>query len=233
LKLDASQTILYENKNLIKRRAAILPLWIKVAAAAAIFLLAYILLVPNPGMRSEIKIQVAQSKNHDAENSSIPKDKVELANIKVDKTVIDVNRKGPNAKASSKKKLIQAVDQQEKNIGSKPELRDSEPLPLFLKPKRITFAQNADLELAVMTIAEPRHSFEDLQLSELLKGQLDSMRKSEDRDFLSSDHLGLTGLHLIARLSGKRLTARKGNDGFVRSVSYNSRLLAFSIPVNR
>ena len=63
--------------------------------------------------------------------------------------------------------------------------------------------------------------------------QLAAMRSSDDRELLSMDHLGLSGLQLIARMSGKRLTARKGDDGAVQSVSFNSRLLAFSIPVNR
>ena len=70
-------------------------------------------------------------------------------------------------------------------------------------------------------------------VTELLEPQLDAIRKSSDNELLSTDHLALSGLQLLAKISGPRLTAKQSNEGEVKSVSFSSKLLAFSIPVNR
>jgi hypothetical protein len=132
-----------------------------------------------------------------------------------------------------KQKTESTGQKSEKKVIPTQNLRAPEPEPSLLKPQGINFGQPVDIELAVMTLKDPAQTSEDLELSELLKVQLAAIRKSDDREILSTKYLGLSGLQLFARLSGKRLTARKGNDGVVKSVSYNSRLLAFLIPVNR
>ena len=93
--------------------------------------------------------------------------------------------------------------------------------------------QPGDVELAVMTFKKQVKIESDQVLSDLFKAQLAEIRQSGDRELLSTEHLGVTGLHLFAKLTGKRLTAQKDQDGTVKSISYNSKLLAFSIPVNK
>ena len=93
--------------------------------------------------------------------------------------------------------------------------------------------QPGDVELAVMTLKKQENVEGDLVLSEIFKAQLGEIRQSGDRELLSTEHLGVAGLHLFAKLTGKRLTAHKAGDGIVTSISYDSKILAFSIPVNR
>jgi hypothetical protein len=167
------------------------------------------------------------------ENYGGPKVDVKKENIKIKKAVPDADRKKLPSKVTTRKMIIRSEDNAEKNIVPLQDILVPEQPPRFLQPKGISFGHPTDLALATMPLRKPPQFYMEAELSDLLKVQLAAMRRSEDREILSTEHLGLTGLQMLARLSGKRLTARKGNDGMVRSVSYNSRLIAFSIPVNR
>lgn len=233
LKLTADKTIVYQNKEQLKRSVTIIPLWVKVASAAALLLAAYLLFHPGAGVRPESAQLVDDLNNPSRKNITVPELKIkaeEKGKAKTSPFVTPVQipakvpvRQNQPARQKSMPKVIPT-----------PDSRVPEPQPSLLKPRGIiNFGMPANIELAVMTFKDPAQASTELELSELLKIQIAAMRKSDDREFLSTEHLGLSGLQLFAKLSGKRLTARKGDDGNVHSVSYNSRLLAFSIPVNR
>ena len=91
-------------------------------------------------------------------------------------------------------------------------------------------------ELRQIEVPEPSAQLlaeKNIPVAELLGPQLEAIRKSSDNELLSTDHLALSGLQLLAKISGPRLTAKQSNEGEVKSVSFSSKLLAFSIPVNR
>jgi len=233
LKLVADTTIVYENKEQLKRRGTIVPLWIKVASVAAILLLAYLLFQPGIGVRP-VSVQLADDiRNKETKNIVAPARKAKVEAKIIEEITRVVTPKRIPAIVPVKQKAKSAAEKPEKKLIPTPHLRAPETEPLPLKPRGISIGHPVDTELAVMTLKAPAPVSEDFELSELLKVQLAAMRKSDDREFLSTEHLGLSGLQLVAKLSGKRLTARKGDDGIVRSVSFNSHLLAFSIPVNR
>ncbi len=233
LKLEADQSIVYANKEQLKKRIVLIPLWMKVASVAAMLLLAYLLFQPNIGKQSG-SVQLSgnfESKTHG--NNVSPDVNLKIEDQEKEKTNPAVTPKPIPAKVPVRLKQTPANQKPEKKVVPVPQLRTPVTMPTLLKPRGISFGQPDDVELAVMTLKDPALDSKDMELAELLKVQLAAMRSSDDRELLSTDHLGLSGLQLVARLTGKRLTARKGNDGAIHSVSYNSRLLAFSIPVNR
>ncbi|MCX6237660.1 MAG: hypothetical protein NTY07_08910 [Bacteroidia bacterium] len=233
LKLVADNAIVYGNKEQLKRRVTILPLWIKIASAAAVLLLAYLLFQPHNEIQPKFSQLVDDFKNKSPKSIVVPGGKVKSDEKILEKTTPALMPKKLPANFPIKQKTKPTGQKSEKKVLPTQNLRAPEPEPSLLKPQGINFGQPDDIELAVMTLKDPALTSEDLELSKLLKVQLAAIRKSDDREILSTEHLGLSGLQLFARLSGKRLTARKGNDGVVKSVSYNSRLLAFLIPVNR
>ena len=231
LKLIANKSIIYPAKNQLKKRVIILPLWMKVASVAALLIWGYLLFQPKVETRHIPEQLAGTLKNQDHKNVGGAATKPKIDDINVIKTDPAVKLKKKLVDISVKKNQNLIKDKAEKKVESAPELRTTEPEPL--KSRGISFGYPVDVGLAVMTFKDTTEASQDFQLSELLKVQLAAMRKSDDRELFSTEHLGLSGLQLFAKLSGKRLTARKGKDGVVKSISYNSRLLALSIPVNR
>jgi hypothetical protein len=233
LKLVPDNAILYPNKGQLKRSLAIVPLWAKVASVAAMLLLAYLLFHPGTAVRPESGQLADDMKNRDRTNLVVPKAKVKEEEKSEGARAPSVIPIQIPAKMPLRRNQHPAGQKSARKVIPSPDLRITEPKPSQLKPHGISFGIPGNIELAVMTLKDPAQDAQELELSELLKVQIAAMRNSDDREFLSTEHLGLSGLQLFAKLTGKRLTARKGEDGTVHSVSYNSRLIAFSIPVNR
>jgi hypothetical protein len=232
LKLIADKTIVYESKEKLKKKGAILPLWIKITSVAAVLLLAYLFFQPNVGMQPKHQQLSDNLKNKGLKNVEAPAKNAKVEDKNIEKTTPSVTPKRAPASVPIKKNQKQIKDKTGKKVETVPDLRAPEPNPLPLKSRGISFGHPVDLRLATINPKDTTETSEEFELSELLKVQLAAMRKNGDRDILTG-HLGLSGLQLFAKLSGKRLTARKGKDGVVKSISYNSRLLALSIPVNR
>jgi len=233
LKLEADRAIVYENKAQLKKKVVLFPLWVKVASVAAMLLLAYLLFQPNEGLPPDSGQLAGNLKNKTPKNIVAPEAALKVEEQEKAKTIPVVTPKQNQPKVPVKQKANTDEPKPEKKVNPVPRIPVPEIAPSPLRPHGITFGQPDDVQLAVMTLKDPALVSKDIELAELLEVQLAAMRSSDDRELLSTDHLGLSGLQFIARMSGKRLTARKGNDGTVHSVSYNSRLLAFSIPVNR
>jgi hypothetical protein len=233
LKLEADPAIVFPDKKNLKKKGLIVPLWTKIAAVAAVSILAYLLYQPDQNFQRPINKEVAILSNQTGMDSVLSERKTkgeEKPALKVPQ--FNQPRKVP-AMVPAKPKVKAVEDKPEKSIIPTPQLRSPEAEPSLLKLKGVNLGQPGDIELAVSSTNHQISINNDLILSELLKTQLAEMRNSGDRELLSTEHLGVSGLHLFAKLTGKRLTARKDQDGTVKSVSYNSKLLAFSIPVNK
>jgi len=233
LKLIADKSIIYPAKKQLKKSVVILPLWMKVASVAALLILGYLLFLPKVEM-IHVPEQLAENlKNQGRKNVVVPAINPKVEDINVIKTTPTVILKKKPVEVPLRKNKNLTKEKAEKKVESSPELRAIEPEPSPLKSREISFGHPVNIGLAAMTLKDTTEASQEFELSELLKVQLAAIRKSDDRELFSTEHLGLSGLQLFAKLSGKRLTARKGKDGVVTSISYNSRLLALSIPVNR
>jgi hypothetical protein len=233
LKLIADKSIVYPAKKQLKKSVIILPLWIKVSSVAALLIFGYLLFQPKVEIKN-VPGQLADNlKNQGHKNIGISATDLKVEEINVIKTTPAVKIKKRPVEIPVKRNQNMIKGKAEKKVESAPDSRATEPKTSPLKPRGISFGIPLDVGLAVMTLKDTTEASQDYQLSELLKVQLAAMRKSDDRELFSTEHLGLSGLQLFAKLTGKRLTARKGKDGVVKSISYNSRLLALSIPVNQ
>ena len=233
LKLAPDRAIVYYNKVQLKKRIITPLLWIKVVSAAAILLLAYLLFQPHDLSRTGSEHLAGNLSGKSVKNRVAPEQNVNVQEQEKEKNTPAGTVKPTPAIVPARKKQNPTDQKPVKKTTPVPPIQTPETTPALLKPRVITFGQRDDVELAVMTLSDTSVITKDIELAELLKVQLAQMRNGDDRELLSTEHLGLSGLELFARLTGKRLTARKGKDGTVHSVSYNSRLLAFSIPVNR
>ena len=230
LKLSPDPSIIYENKDQLKRRRIVIPLLIRIFAAAAMVILAYLIFQPDYRERPAHKGVLADLKTQNKKEVNIPESRLPVTKSEI-AGQDNAQKKKPMGKF--KQKTNPAAENRIEKAEPVRKVPVAESAPALLKPRSISFSSNANIELALIMPVNHSTVSREVELSELLKVQLAEMRNSDDREFLSTEHLGLSGLQLFARLSGKRLTAKTGEDGVVRSVSFNSHLLAFSIPVNR
>ena len=230
LKLIADKKIGYTNKAGLKRKDNIIPYWLKVASVAAVLILSSLLFKTQTGVKKHFDNQIAGIENPIVRNESGTLAKKEEKTTAVRPALMRYPKKNTVEVRPDRMKVQEAVKSDKKaEKASNPR----PPKPELLKPKGISVGQSYKIELAMMTLKDPDKISAEVELSELLKVHLAAMRRSDDREFLSTDYLRLSGLQLFAKLSGKRLTARKDHDGTIKSVSFHSHLLAFSIPVNR
>jgi len=231
LKLMADPAVVYPHKNKLKKSAKIVPLWLRITSVAAMLLLAILLFIP-----SKEKLILHQNK------VAVLKDKSAIKTT--DSENKPISETGKIAENSSSKNVVKGKRLnrvQKKTLSIKTTKPDDQVIQYAQRESRLTplrsrvfvFVLPPDKELVVMRRNTGIPDNQEEVLSELLKVQLAAIRRSEDRELVSPDNLSLMGLQLFAKITGKRLTARKGSNGNVNAVNYHSKILAFSIPVNR
>jgi hypothetical protein len=72
----------------------------------------------------------------------------------------------------------------------------------------------------------------EIPLSDFLKDKLQELKANGKKTFITREEVTIAGLHLFSRLPGKHLTGKEGRDGRLKTITFNTQLLAFSIPVN-
>jgi hypothetical protein len=106
-------------------------------------------------------------------------------------------------------------------------LRIDEEIPLPLKTKTASFSVPlASSELVPVTFALPVHSepvFEERLL-------VDVVKEKTGFEKLNFSKITKAGLSIMANLSNEKLNYEINNEGKVTEISFDSRLLAFSIP---
>ena len=73
----------------------------------------------------------------------------------------------------------------------------------------------------------------EISLADYLKKKYEALKADEPKLIITREEIVIAGLHLFSRLPGRRLTGRRDVDGNLKSISFNSQILAFSIPINR
>lgn len=228
-KLISDPNIRFQWKDSLKKRTAIVPLWAKVASVAAVVAMAILLYHPDP--RPVVPVEFPQPPT------------AEMAEV------VAVEPTAPSAKerADIQPAPLTQVTLPKHRLQSEPDIADHKQSTAMEENPRETEMELASLpsktvvfqlvdELRQTDMAETPSQLlaeKSVPVTELLEPQLDAIRKSSDNELLSTDHLALSGLQLLAKISGPRLTAKQSNEGEVKSVSFSSKLLAFSIPVNR
>lgn len=105
-------------------------------------------------------------------------------------------------------------------------------LPAFLLPLdgKITSPQHQN-ELLAMNYPIVDTQANEISVSKMLQKGLKAYKKDKENKIKPLDYLVISGLQLVAQASGKRLKGHVNENGEVHAIEYDSRVLAFSIPI--
>ena len=110
-------------------------------------------------------------------------------------------------------------------------------IPVEMLPTRLVTLYSYEPvfnELVLIKIPGPYYAATNkIPLSEFLRIKLQALKANGPKGFFSREELAVAGLRFFSRLPGNRLTGEKGSDGKLKSISFDTKILAFSIPVNR
>jgi hypothetical protein len=227
-RLVPDHKITLPGKDRMKKRTIWMTGWMQAAAVAAIALLVLLTFIPESRKTQSTSIQTAETtlpKRHD---------------------------KAPKAEAAGNKPLPAPPEKKQKKVEATPKrilkkqdmmVEDLAPLaPRYaeiiqkLEPRSGTLETPPPMFVDLVTILEQKALYAasmEMPLSEFFKDKYQKLKTNDPTEFITREEFTIAGLHLFSRLPGKRLTGRKGSDGRLKTISFNTQLLAFSIPVNR
>ena len=227
-RLVPDKKITFPGKNRLKKKTIWMSGWMQAAAVAAITLLVFLTFIPESRKTQSTSIQTAET--------TLPKR----------------HNKVPEAEAAGNKSLPAQPEKKQKKVEVAPKrilkkqdvkVEDLAPLePRYaetikkLEPRFGTLELPPPVFADLITILEQKAlyaAYMEMPLSEFLKDKYQELKTSDPSEFITREEFTIAGLHLFSRLPGKRLTGRKGSDGRLKTISFNTQLLAFSIPVNR
>ena len=221
-KMHPDLSVHFPGKDGLKRRNFKGILWTRIVPLAAAIMLALLLFYPSKKFEPITNLTSEKAVPPEAGSSS--------AVAATPENAIAANMKSnpPITRTMSiqiAKKQIQhnQIDRQFGYVGS-------------LQP-RLTAVNSSSLaltNLSLVPVKVPDFSMTNkVPLSEFLKNRLLALKAKSPKGFYTREEVTIAGLRLFSRLPGKHLTGKKGKDGKLESISFDTKLLAISIPVNR
>jgi len=233
LKLQPDSLIVFPGKAKLKRKTRVLPIWWSVAAAA-VLAMGIFLFYPEKeaSVQQQITPQVVETLVPDTPAESVPdKGKVETAEKPGPSPKEKIVREKPVQVAEILPAKAKVIPQKEEHPET---VRIAMNIPEPMKAKVIRFDVQPEKVVMVLDYQGTKKALADeVPVEDLLDRKLQRSLHSDDRELLSPDNIALGGLQLIARASGDRLVGKRDNDGEIKSISFHSRLLSFSLPVNK
>jgi len=222
--------IRYPRKAQLKRKSIVHANWIWISSIAALFLLALFIFQPGD-KKKELATTVEMSKSNTPKTSTsagIAETTHNRASDEPEKLIA--------ATKPSSGTLVHLSKNQTKNLPPIfTELRRSDTVALLL-PKTGEVKSDFLLFADLAPIREPMAGYSlsgEISLADYLKKKYEALKADEPKLIITREEIVVAGLHLFSKLPGRRLTGRRDAEGNLRSISFNSQLLAFSIPLNR
>jgi len=229
VKLKPDQNIGFPLKAQLKRKSILRLDWRWMTSIAALLLLALIVLQPGnrknePITASRVALAGPQKGNREIEPATASKIPRSTSETKIrTETPAVVSQLHPHG-APKRNPLPKS-----------PEKRSFDGVTVLL-PRYGMVKSDLLLFADLVPIRERESGFPvscEILLSDFLKKKYDELKADEPKVLITREEIVIAGLHLFSRLPGHRLTGKKGADGNLKSISFNSQLLAFSIPLNR
>jgi hypothetical protein len=227
-RLVPDKKITFPGKDRLKKKTIWMSGWIRAAAVAAIALLVLLTFIPESRKTQSTSIQTAET--------TLPKkrDKVPEAEAAGNKSLPALPEKKQKKVQETQKPVLKKQDVKVEDLAPlatryAEAIQKLEPRSGKLEPPQPIFVD-------LITIMEQKALYAasmEMPLSEFLKDKYQELKTNDPSEFITREEFTIAGLHLFSRLPGKRLTGRKGSDGRLKTISFNTQLLAFSIPVNR
>ncbi len=227
-KLHPDYRISFPGRDKLKKKSFVLNNWIRIASVAAILLLAFFLFYPEK--KSEAPAPVFSAETISPQQVKPP--------LKLASATNTANSKSGKIKPRQKSTVVPShffVSGHGNPDTVSGESRRSVSLEM-LQPRLCTIrSPEPDMAgLALTKAVSPLYAASgEIQLSDFLESKLQALKAEEPKEFITREEVTLAGLRLFSKLPGHRLTGKKGADGRLKSISFNSQLLAISIPVNR
>jgi hypothetical protein len=227
-KLEPNLEVTFPNKRRLKKKTTVIAVWIKVTAVAAILLIALFLFYPETKNQKRYPITISETTMPPVEIPS-------ASNIPTGKSTVHATLEG-------KTKQTQVVLASRKNVSrsktkDQPLKETRQMIPVEMLTARLVTLYSYEPvfnELVLIKIPGPYYAVTNkIPLSEFLRVKLQALKANGPKGFFSREELAVAGLRFFSRLPGNRLTGEKGSDGKLKSISFDTKILAFSIPVNR
>ena len=227
-RLVPDKKITFPGKNRLKKKSIWMSGWTQAAAVAAIALLVLLTFLPESRKNQSPSIQTAET--------TLPKrrDKVPESEASGNKSLPAQPEKKLKKVEAAPKRILKKQDVKVEDLGTL-EPRYAETIQK-LEPRSGKLEPPPPVFVDLLTILEQKALYAasmEMPLSEFLKDKYQELKTNDPTEFITREEFTIAGLHLFSRLPGKRLTGRKGSDGRLKTISFNTQLLAFSIPVNR
>jgi len=225
--LKADESIVFNQKNILYKKplGKTILLWTsRVAAVLVLAVAVFSLLKKEPAIVNQ-ENQLAKTEQNIEKQEITPANKTEITEtiqteIPVQK---EENKSKPIVPATNNeiKSVAPAVTTPSKNENALPKR-----VPMYLLEKMNTLTASVDVQntktsLGIMYINYPENSYEEEFLADRVKEKINVNRITK------------AGLNLVTSISNERFTYETDKDGKVTEYSYDSRLLAFSIPGRR
>lgn len=222
----------FPGREKLKRKFIRLSMWSRIAVAAAVVLIALLAIYPlEHPERTLPPIAAANKDNNTEKPQGKPTEIAAIQPVTTSKTnfvLVNANRKP--AKKSTDREAIEP-------IGAK----YARPLNqiAMLVPKTGTVGTYEPAFTDLVPVQPMRlldanlASKGEIMLSDYYSSKLQSLKAANQNEFITREEVAFAGLRLFSKLPGRHLTAKKGGDGRIRSINFNTQLLAFSIPVHR
>jgi len=225
--LKADESIIFSKKsNLYKKPLGkTILFWTSRVAAVLVLAIAVFSLLKKQPAEINQENQVAQTEQNIEKQEITTANKTEIAET--------IQKEIPAQKEKNTSKPIDKKEPTTKNeIKSvvTPPTKNEDALqkrvPMYLPEKMNTLTASVDVQntktsLAIMYINYPENSYEEEFLADRVKEKI------------SINRITKAGLNLFTSISNERFTYETDKDGKVTEYSYDSRLLAFSIPGRR
>jgi hypothetical protein len=228
-RLHSDPAILFPHKGRLKKKTTLTGNFSRIAAAAAVLLLALLLFYPrekgvvpemNPSAELFVRVPEVDRATSPAVQANPP------VMVAINRAQDERHKSAPASEYQTKKIVADAA-----LLPDRPQVAN-EPLQPKIAEATMLLTLNDELEpLKVWSQSLPANN--ELPISDYLKGRARELRALDDHELISRNKVVIAGLKFMAKLTGNNLTGKKGEDGRLRTISFNTQLLAVSIPVNR
>jgi hypothetical protein len=228
-RLQANLEISFPAKSRLKKKTITVPLWIKVVSAAAVLLIALLTFYPEDQLSNTVS-----SLTNNPSLSGKQNNPAKIKNIQKNITL------SASANASDLNARMKRASLSPKKLNKAPKIMVAEArqkIVIQSLESKCTLVQsfNPDFsDLMPVKVLSPVYAASnEISLSDYLKSKMKELRAEGPNEYYTREEVTLAGLHLFSKVPGNHLTGKKGSDGRLTSISFNTHLLAFSIPVNR
>jgi hypothetical protein len=240
LRLHPDLSVKFPGKARLKRTTVPLKAWIGMVSAAAVLVAAF--LIFSPAAKNDGTSSLVKSEPGTTLQQNIPEQPAIAA---VNPSGLSAGKTGNGNSPAGSPSLTESPSpagspspaELTNRLPEEPVLAEGRSfVPVgMLEPKTVVVSSNIPAFADLILINSPApvyYASGEIPLSDFLTHKLQALKAGQPQESFSREEFKIAGLRLFSRIPGSHLTGKKGKDGRLKSISFNTQVLAFSIPVN-